>query len=86
MKKTISRFGPLFSLLLVASVVQAQYLVSSKAGFVNRVEGKVHIKVQGSLHELQAITDDETQIATGKLVKVKAVINDSVLIVTSDLS
>lgn len=48
MKKTISRFGPLVSLLLVASVAHAQYLVSSKAGFVNRVEGKVHIKAQGS--------------------------------------
>lgn len=57
------------------------FIPAKRGGF-----GKVHIKVQGSLHELQAITDDEEQIATGKLVKVKAVINDSVLIVTSDLS
>lgn len=48
--------------------------------------GKVHIKVQGSLHELQAITDDEEQIATGKLVKILSVVNDSVLLVTSNLS
>lgn len=48
--------------------------------------GKVHVKVQGSLHELQAITDDEEQIATGKLVKITAVINDAVLLVTSKLS
>ncbi|MBL7739517.1 MAG: NfeD family protein [Chitinophagaceae bacterium] len=48
--------------------------------------GKVHIKVQGSLHELQAMTDDEQQIATGKLVKVVDVINDSTLVVTSKLS
>ena len=48
--------------------------------------GKIHIKVQGSLHELQAITDDEDQIATGKLVKVVDVVNDSLLLVTSKLT
>ena len=48
--------------------------------------GKVHIKVQGSLHELQAITDDVTAITTGKLVKVVSVINGSVLLVTSNIS
>jgi hypothetical protein len=48
--------------------------------------GKVHIKVQGSLRELQAITDDEQIIPTGKLVKVINVMNDSVLVVTSRLS
>lgn len=48
--------------------------------------GKVHIKVQGSLHELQAMTDDEVQIPTGKLVKVIAVFNDSILLVTTNLS
>jgi hypothetical protein len=48
--------------------------------------GKIHIKVQGSLHELQAITDDTEQIATGKLVKVVGLVNDSVLLVTANLS
>lgn len=48
--------------------------------------GKIHIKVQGSLHELQAITDDAEQIATGKLVKVIGLVNDSVLVVTANLS
>jgi hypothetical protein len=57
------------------------FIPGSRGGF-----GKVHLKVQGSLHELQAITDDEQQIATGKLVKVIDVINDSVLVVTSKLS
>ncbi len=57
------------------------FVPAGRAGF-----GKVHIKVQGSLHELQAITDDEEQITTGKLVKVVEVINDSVLLVTSKLS
>lgn len=57
------------------------YIPAKRGGF-----GKVHIKVQGSLHELQAITDDEEQIATGKLVKVTSIVNDSVLLVTSNLS
>lgn len=48
--------------------------------------GKVHLKVQGSLHELQAITDDTEKIATGKLVKVVDVVNDNVLLVTANLS
>ncbi len=57
------------------------FIPANRGGF-----GKVHIKVQGSLHVLQAITDDTEQIATGKLVKVIAVVNDSVLVVTSSLS
>ena len=48
--------------------------------------GKVHIKVQGSLKELQAITDDETDIPTGKLVKVVEILNNNILIVSSNLS
>jgi hypothetical protein len=44
--------------------------------------GKVHIKVQGTLHELPAMTDDETEIATGKLIRVKNIINDRILLVT----
>lgn len=57
------------------------FIPAARGGF-----GKVHIKVQGSLHELQAITDDAEQIATGRLVKVTGIINDSVLVVTSSLS
>ena len=57
------------------------FIPASRGGF-----GKVHVKVQGSLHELQAITDDAEQIATGKLVKVTGIVNDSVLLVTSSLS
>jgi hypothetical protein len=57
------------------------FIPAKRGGF-----GKVHIRVQGSLHELQALTDDEEQIPTGKLVKVINVVSDSVLIVTSNLS
>jgi hypothetical protein len=48
--------------------------------------GKVHIKVQGSLKELQAITDDVNAIPTGKLVKVVEILNNNILIVSSNLS
>lgn len=48
--------------------------------------GKVHVKVQGSLHELQAITDDAEQITTGRLIKVVDVVSESVLLVTANLS
>ncbi|WP_336517235.1 hypothetical protein [Pollutibacter soli] len=45
--------------------------------------GKVHVKFQGGLHELQAMTDDSEDIPTGKIVKVTGVINDSILLVTA---
>jgi hypothetical protein len=45
--------------------------------------GKVSIRVQGSLRELQAMTDDDEQIPTGKPVRVTGIINDSILLVTS---
>ena len=48
--------------------------------------GKVHIKVQGSLQELQAITDDEKDIPTGKLVKVVEILNNSIIIVSAKFS
>ncbi len=45
--------------------------------------GKVSIRVQGSLRELQAMTDDDENIPTGKPVRVTGTINDSILLVTS---
>ncbi|MBL7746873.1 MAG: hypothetical protein JNM19_05560 [Chitinophagaceae bacterium] len=57
------------------------FIPANRDGF-----GKIHIKVQGSLHELQAITDDAEMIATGKLVRVIGLINDSVLLVTAKIS
>jgi len=45
--------------------------------------GKVHIRIQGSLHELQAMTDDKSAIATGKLIKVTDIIGERVLLVTA---
>lgn len=48
--------------------------------------GKVQLKVQGSIHELAAITDDEADIPTGTLVKVKSIAGENLLIVTSQIT
>lgn len=45
--------------------------------------GKVQIKVQGSLRTLDAITDDDADIPTGKVITVTQVVNDSILLVTA---
>ncbi len=44
--------------------------------------GKVHIKIQGSLRELEAMTDDDEPIKNPTIVSVLEVINDSILLVT----
>lgn len=46
--------------------------------------GKVQIHVQGQLLELRAVTDDENDIATGRVVTVKEIINNSILLVTAE--
>lgn len=48
--------------------------------------GKIHIKIQGSLRELQAVSDDLAAIPTGKLIRVTGVLDNSILIVTTQLS
>jgi membrane protein implicated in regulation of membrane protease activity len=45
--------------------------------------GKVQIKVQGSLRTLDALTDDDEDIPTGKVITVSNIINDNILLVTS---
>jgi hypothetical protein len=45
--------------------------------------GKVQIVVQGSLRTLDAMTDDEHDIPNGRLIRVKEVINNNILIVTA---
>lgn len=46
--------------------------------------GKVQIKIQGSLRELEAITDNETDIKTGTMITVIDVVNDELLIVKTN--
>ena len=43
--------------------------------------GKVQIKVQGSLRELEAITDEEEELKTGSMVKVTEIVSAEILLV-----
>lgn len=47
--------------------------------------GKVQIQVQGRLMELDAMTDDTTDIATGRPIQVVNILNNQILLVTSNL-
>ncbi|MEQ9402910.1 MAG: hypothetical protein RIM99_04940 [Cyclobacteriaceae bacterium] len=44
--------------------------------------GKISIKVQGSLRELDAITDDKKDLSVGTVIEVKDLISDSLLLIT----
>jgi hypothetical protein len=46
--------------------------------------GMVQVKVQGSLRTLEAVTDDEKDIPTGKLIKVMKVVSNNLLVVTAE--
>jgi hypothetical protein len=48
--------------------------------------GKVHVSVQGSLHELNAITDDAADIATGSIIKVTGIVDEGLLLVTAKVN
>lgn len=45
--------------------------------------GKIQVQVQGRLMELDAMTDDTEDIATGRPIKVVSTLNERILIVTS---
>ncbi len=47
----------------------------------NEGQGKVHITIQGSLKELDAITDSHTPIPTGSFIKVIEVVKNRLLVV-----
>jgi len=48
----------------------------------NRSEiGKIQIKVQGSLRELDAITDGDEELKTNTIIKVREVVSDELLLV-----
>lgn len=46
--------------------------------------GKVQIKVMGALRTLDALTDDEIDIQTGRTVRVHDIVNGTTLLVTSN--
>ena len=43
--------------------------------------GKVQVSVKGSVHEIDAVTDSDTEIATGGQVKILEVLGDDLLLV-----
>jgi len=47
--------------------------------------GKVQVQVQGRLMELDAMTDDTVDIATGRPIQVVNILNNQILLVTSNL-
>jgi hypothetical protein len=47
--------------------------------------GKISVRVQGNLRDLDAMTDDPSPIATGTMVTVTSVINDRILLVSRTL-
>jgi len=48
--------------------------------------GKVQINIQGSIHELQAFTNDDSELKVGTIVRFEKVIDDRILLVTSKLN
>jgi hypothetical protein len=53
----------------------------SKGGF-----GKVQMTIQGSLHEIKAMTNDEQELSVGTIVQVEQVIDGNILLVTGKLA
>jgi hypothetical protein len=43
--------------------------------------GKIQIKVQGSLRELEALTDDEEDLIQGNVIKVKEIVSGELLLI-----
>ena len=43
--------------------------------------GKAHVRIQGALRELEALTDSETDLKSGAVIKVKSVTENGILIV-----
>jgi hypothetical protein len=63
----------------VGGVGEVYMNIKNKRGGI----GKVQIKIQGSLRTLDAMTDDDQDIPTGKIITVTSVVNDSILVVTA---
>ncbi len=61
----------------IGSIGEVYLPIGSKRSSI----GKVQIKVQGSLRELEAITDSETELKTSSIVKVVDVVSAELLLV-----
>jgi hypothetical protein len=47
--------------------------------------GKVMVEIQGTMREMDAITDDEKELPTGSMAQVLEIINNQILLVTQVL-
>jgi membrane protein implicated in regulation of membrane protease activity len=65
----------------IGQVGEVYLTIQSKRGGL----GKVQVNVMGSLRTLDAMTDDEADIPTGKMITVSSIAGDNILIVTSTL-
>ncbi len=81
MQRIISRYALLSVVLLILSFsVQAQYLISSKAGFINRVEGKVAINSAGNSLEATGKASMGSQLNEGDSIVTEADSNAELLL------
>lgn len=62
----------------IGKVGEVYLPINAKRGNI----GRVSIKVQGSLRELEAITDDENDLVVGNVIEVTDIIGDNVLLIT----
>lgn len=56
-------------------------IIGKNGGF-----GKVQMSIQGSVHEIQAMTNDEEDLPNGTLVRVENVVDNQILVVTRKLT
>lgn len=63
----------------IGQVGEVYLIVQSRRGGI----GKVQVKVMGAVRTLDAMTDDENDLPSGKVVSVSKIINDNILLVTS---
>lgn len=71
--------------LMIQNALQKQGETYLRIPALRSGYGKVHVRVQGSLRELRALTDDVEDIPTGKPVTVIGIVNESVLLVTGKI-
>jgi hypothetical protein len=63
----------------IGQVGEVYLTIQSKRGGI----GKIQVNVMGALRTLDAMTDDEADLPTGKIVTVSSIAGDNILIVTS---
>ncbi len=81
MQRNFSRYALLSAVLLMLSFsVQAQYLISSKAGFINRVEGKVAMNSVGNSLEATGKASMGSQMNEGDSIVTGADSNAELLL------